>query len=350
MVTTDPARRVHAVHARRLRRELLTAVGFSALAAAAYCVMLGQGPVELSPLQVLDVLTGGGSTRAITVVWELRLPVAVATVVAGAALGAAGSWTQVMARNPLASPDILGVSGGAAVCVVWGTVLLRPEWAQQVPLFWWRAALGLLGAAIVVGLLFALAGFSSAQRVVLVGLALSLLANALVYYALARADMHRAADAQTWLAGSTAFVRMEALLPLCLGLAPFILIGLWAQRQIGLLAHDDATATTLGVDVRRTRACVLLAATGVVAVVVSLVGPIGFVALMAPQVARIVSGAPTPQLLSSAAAGAAVLAGCGVLAGFLPFAAPVGLISAIVGGPVLVWLVWRGVHKNGRVA
>ncbi|WP_336619927.1 iron chelate uptake ABC transporter family permease subunit, partial [Alloscardovia omnicolens] len=92
-------------------------------------------------------------------VWDLRLPVAIATVLVGAALGLAGAWTQTMARNPLASPDILGVSGGAAVLVVAGTVVTRPAWSEGVPTFWWRAALALLGALVIVGLLVLLGGF-----------------------------------------------------------------------------------------------------------------------------------------------------------------------------------------------
>ncbi|MBV7294622.1 iron ABC transporter permease [Corynebacterium sp. TAE3-ERU12] len=344
-MSSSSSAKIRKIQRHRMRREIFTALGFAVLAAIAYCALLGQGPLKLTPLEVIDVLTGGGDRREITVVWELRLPVALATLIVGAALGAAGSWTQIMARNPLASPDILGVSGGAAAFVVFGTVLARPEIAEDLTKFWYRAALALVGATFAIILLVVLAGFGVSQRVVLVGLALSLMSSALIYYVMARANMHRAAEAQTWLSGSTAFVRMDAILPMLLGLVPFLFIGIFAHRRITLLSHDDESATTLGVNVKRTRAEVLCAATGVVAVVVSVVGPIGFIALMAPQVSRIVSGSPVPSPMSGAAAGAALLTVCANIAALLPMSAPVGLVTAIVGGPVLVWLVWRSVRE-----
>jgi len=297
-------------------------------------------------MEVIEVLTGGGTQQAINVVWDLRLPVAIATVLVGAALGLAGAWTQTMARNPLASPDILGVSGGAAVLVVAGTVVTRPAWSEGVPTFWWRAALALLGALVIVGLLVLLGGFGTSQRVVVIGLALSFLTQSLVQYLLLRADLTRATDAQTWLAGSTGFVRMEALFPMVLGLLPFVVLGLCVTRDVPLLSHDDATASTLGVNVTRVRAILLIAATGIVAVVVSFVGPIGFVALLAPQLAKLVAGTPTPHPLCSTFAGAALLAACAVVAGALPFTSPVGLVTAIIGGPALVLLVWLAARRG----
>ena len=118
---------------RRHARVLASTLAFILIALIAYLVLLGQGSVELSPRQVIDVLTGGGSESHIRVVWDLRLPVAIATVIVGTALGLAGSWTQTMARNPLASPDILGVTGGASVLVVLGTVHSRPSFAEGIP-------------------------------------------------------------------------------------------------------------------------------------------------------------------------------------------------------------------------
>ena len=151
---------------------------------------------------------------------------------------------------------------------------------------------------MIVGLLVLLGGFGTSQRVVVIGLALSFLTQSLVQYLLLRADLTRATDAQTWLAGSTGFVRMEALFPMVLGLLPFVVLGLCVTRDVPLLSHDDATASTLGVNVTRVRAILLIAATGIVAVVVSFVGPIGFVALLAPQLAKLVAGTPTPHPVS----------------------------------------------------
>lgn len=337
---------IRSIKRSRKRRILAATSGFALIAAFCYCLILGQGAVKLSPMEVIEVLTGGGTQQAINVVWDLRLPVAIATVLVGAALGLAGAWTQTMARNPLASPDILGVSGGAAVLVVAGTVVTRPAWSEELPTFWWRAALALVGALVIVGLLVLLGGFGTSQRVVVIGLALSFLTQSLVQYLLLRADLTRATDAQTWLAGSTGFVRTEALLPMALGLLPFVVLGLCVTRDVPLLSHDDATASTLGVNVTRVRAILLIAATGIVAVVVSFVGPIGFVALLAPQLAKLVAATPTPHPLCSTFAGAALLAACAVVAGALPFTSPVGLVTAIIGGPALVLLVWLAARRG----
>ena len=212
---------------RRHARVLTSTLAFILIALIAYLVLLGQGSVELSPRQVIDVLTGGGSESHIRVVWDLRLPVAIATVIVGTALGLAGSWTQTMARNPLASPDILGVTGGASVLVVLGTVHSRPSFAEGIPEFWWRACLATIGALLVVLLLAALGGIGTSNRIVIVGIALSLMFQAIVAYLMRSAQVLRAAEAQTWLAGSTGFVRMEVIFPLLAALAPFLAIGIW---------------------------------------------------------------------------------------------------------------------------
>lgn len=326
---------------RKTSRLIGATVLFAAIAAAAYIALLGQGAVELSPAQVLHVLRGGGTSREIAVVWDLRLPVAVATLLVGAALGMAGEWTQTMARNPLASPDILGVTSGAALLVVLGTVTYRPEFSQALPDFWWRAVLALCGAAGVVVLLVALGGVGTSDRIVLTGFALSLMLHAAVSYLLLKAEVLRAVEAQTWLAGSTGFVRIDGVIALSVGVLPFVALGLWCGRDLPLLAHDDTSATALGVNLKARRAALLVAATGISAVVVSVVGPIGFVALLAPHLGRIVARTPNPAPVVSAAAGAALLAVCAVVAGLIPAAAPVGAVSSAIGGVALVLLVWR---------
>lgn len=331
---------------RRHVRVLASTLVFGLIALAAYLVLLGQGPLELSPRQVIDVLTGGGSESHIRVVWDLRLPVALATFLVGAALGVAGSWTQTMARNPLASPDILGVTGGASVLVVLGTVHSRPSFADSIPDFWWRACLAMIGALLVVILLAVLGGIGTSNRIVIVGIALSLMFHAVVAYLMRSAQIQRAAEAQTWLAGSTGFVRMEVIVPLLAALAPFLAIGIWCARELPLLAHDDSSATALGVNISRQRALLLIAATGICAVVVSVVGPIGFIALLAPHLARMVARTPTPLAVASAAAGAALLTLCAVIAGAIPVNAPVGAVSSVIGGCALVVLVWNAARRS----
>ena len=336
---------------RRRRLRLVTVlVVLAAVTGVGYLLLLTIGPVALSPGQVLAALTGGGNARTINLVWDLRLPVAVTTVAIGAALGLAGSWTQTLSRNPVASPDILGVTGGASVAVVAGTVVARPEFSTDMSTFWWRALLALVGAVVIMLLLLTLGGLGSSRRVIVIGVALGLLCHGLVGYLLLRADLSRAAEAQTWLAGSTGLVRSGALLPMALGLALFVVLGASATRDLPLLAHDDATASALGVHVTRVRTVLLVAATGLVAVSVAVVGPVEYVALVAPQAVRLLAKRTAPPPVTSAVAGAAVMTVCAVIAELLPIAAPVGLITAAVGGPVLVGLVIGPARSSARTS
>lgn len=330
--------RAHTARRKRLRLAIVF-VTLAAITAVGYLLLLATGPVPLSAGQVVAALTGGGDTGTTSLVWDLRLPVAVTTVAIGAALGLAGSWTQTLSRNPIASPDILGVTGGAAVAVVAGTVIARPEFSTELSTFWWRAVLALVGAAVIVVLLLTLGGLGSSRRVVVIGVALGLLCHGLVGYLLLRADLSRAAEAQTWLAGSTGLVRSGALLPMAIGLVVFVLLGASVCRDLPLLAHDDATASALGARVTWTRTLLLVAATGLVAVTVAVAGPIEYVALVAPQVVRLLAGRPVPPPVTSAMGGAAVMTVCALAADAMPFTAPVGLVTAVLGGPVLVALV-----------
>lgn len=297
----------------------------AALGILAYVALLCLGPVMLSPLDVLAALTGGGSARAVHVVWELRLPVAIVTALTGAALATAGYWSSSVARNPLASPDMLGISGGAAVFVV----------AFPVTDFWTRAGLALAGALTFLCVLLLLGFRRSIQQLILIGVALALFAQSAVSYLLLRADLMRATEAQVWLTGSTGFARWEVVVPLVLGLLPFLALGLSQHRDLPILAHDDATAISLGVRISRVRVLLIVAATGIAAVVVSVVGPLAFVALVAPQLARMMGGG----VVLSAMTGATLLLVCAVVAVLLPVSVPVGLLTSAIGGVMLVYLV-----------
>lgn len=337
-----------AFRVRRTGHPLAATAVFALVAAIAYLLLLGLGPTALGYGEVFAALTGGGSRQAVTIVWDLRLPVAIATVVVGAALGLAGSWTITMSRNPLASPDFLGISGGASVAVVGGISIVGPALGLALDAFWPRAGLAMLGALVVLAVLLALGGFGSSRRIVLIGFALALMCQSAVSFILLRTDLNRAASSQLWLAGSTGLVRSDAVLPLVLGLVPFVLVAAFVGRHVPLLAHDDDTASSLGVDVARVRAVLLVCATGLVAVTVSVVGPVVFVALVSPHLARLVARTSTPPQWASAAAGAAVLGTCAVVAALLPVSAPVGLLTCIVGGVTLVVLTLHGLRATDR--
>ncbi|MCK7638369.1 FecCD family ABC transporter permease [Corynebacterium pygosceleis] len=306
-----------------------------------YALLLATGPVSFTVPELIEVLTGGGTRTQITVVWELRLPIAVATVTTGALLGTAGAWTQTAVRNPLASPDVMGISGGAAVAVVAGTIFLPVQNHASMSVFWWRFILAALGALTVIVLLWVLSGSANGTRLVLTGVGISLFSHQAVRFMLSRTDLRETADAQTWLAGSTGLVREPALTPLFLGALPFLLIGMYFSRDLPILIHGDVTATVLGVDAAVVRSMMIIAATGLAAVCVSVTGPIGFVALVAPQLARILAGAPTPPPYASASVGAAMMTLCAVSVNLLPAPVPVGTLTSALGGVALTMLVVR---------
>ncbi|MDU0479356.1 iron ABC transporter permease [Staphylococcus chromogenes] len=303
------------------------------LAAGGYLAALSVGALFVGPADVIAVLNGGGPASMVNIIWELRLPVAIVTAVAGAALAIAGAWTQTLARNPLASPDLLGISGGASLAVVAATAL------TDVNNAWLRSGYALAGAVAMLALLLVLGRKEPIDRLIVIGVALALFAQGAVSFLLLRADILRATEAQVWLAGSTAFARWEVVAPLLIGLVPFVLLGLSQHRDMRILAHDDVTALALGVRVSRTRLLFVVAATGIVAVIVSIVGPITFVALVAPQLARLIGNTPTPPVLLSALTGAALLLWCATIAAALPVTVPVGLLTSALGGVMLVYLM-----------
>lgn len=302
---------------------------------------------------VLAVLLGGGDGGQRFVVFELRMPRALTGALVGAALGLAGAILQSIARNPLASPDTLGIGWGASVGAVAVIVLggsaggISGAVAQVgVPM---GAAVGGLAATVVV---FGLSWRSGVQsnRLLLVGVATSLICANLVYWALTWTDLQDAARAQTWLTGSlhaadwdrvgTAAVALAVLLPLSLG----------AARVIFAIGLGGDTARALGVRVNGARLGLLVGAALLTCAATAAAGPITFVALAAPQIALRLCRAPQPPLLAATLLGGVLtLSADQVAAGlFAPTQLPVGIFTAILGAPFLMYLIVAR-HREGHL-
>lgn len=215
--------------------------------------------------------------------------------------------------------------GGAAVGAVASLSLGNSGGASTT-------AWALVGAAVTVAAVLSIAGIKNVTRLILIGFAVALFTQAVVSYLILTADIRDAATSQVWLSGSTGLVRSPDLPRLILGVIPFLLLGLIGAHNLPILSHDDATIAGLGVRAGAERARFIIAATGCVGVVVSIVGPIGFIALIAPHLARIATRAPLASPLVSTAAGAALMGLCEVAAEFLPFTVPVGIITLAIGG------------------
>ncbi len=312
------------------------------------CVGLGRGDYPLSVPQVLAVLAGGGEQLDRFIVLELRLPRGLAAVLVGAALAVSGALTQTVSRNPLASPDILGITAGASAAAV-ALIVATGSGVLGGAL----GALGLPLAALLGGLLTAAAVYVLAWRggvegfrLVLIGIGANALFVALTNWMLVSADINDVSQAQVWLTGSLNGAGWSQVVPTALALA---VLGGWLVTgafTMGALRLGDDTARSLGVRLQTQRAVLLLSACALAGIATAAAGPIGFVALAAPQVALRLVRSPGPPLIASALTGAALVVAADILARtVLPVALPVGLVTSALGGPFLLYLLVRSNRK-----
>ncbi len=326
-------------------------IRLAALAAAlifALVLGIGLGPYPLSPGQILGLLTGAESDPAAqTVLWNIRGPRVIAAALIGAALAAAGAAYQVVFRNPLVSPDILGVSAGAGFGAVLGILLGLPVMAIQMMGF----GFGLTTVALVIGLTLALRGGGQLLVMVLCGIVIGALAGAGISLVKLLADPDEQLPAITfWLMGSLAGVKRVDLLAaapaVVLGLLPLILL----RWRIGLLALGDDEARAMGVEAGRLRLLVIASATLMTAAAVALAGVIGWIGLMVPHMARLVAGPRFDRMLPAALLiGAAFMVLVDTAARTIALMeVPLGILTAILGAPVFVLLLARGARAwNG---
>jgi iron complex transport system permease protein len=341
--------RVGPVSAAYRRRQLVVPVLVLAVLVLTAAVSLGRGDFPISVPEVLRTLVGLGEDTQRFIVLELRAPRIVVGVLVGVALGLSGALIQTFARNPLASPDVLGVTGGASIGAVAVIVLAGTTTAGGL-----LGGLGLPAAALAGGLLVALLVFGLAwrsgidgYRLVLVGIGLSAMAQAIVSYLLTRSEIRDAAIANVWITGSLNGRGWDQALPLALALLVLLPAALTLGRVLGVLQFGDETARALGVRVPLAQGVTVVVAVGLAAFAVSAAGPIQFVALVVPQIAVRLTGGSRPPLLASGLLGALLVVGSDLLARtVLPTSFPVGVVTAVIGAPYLLWLLVRGRRRT----
>lgn len=311
------------------------------------------GDFTIAPAEVVRVLLGGGAPMDRVVVTELRLPRVVAAALVGLALGAAGAVTQSVAGNPLASPEVLGITAGAsagavAVIVLGGAGVAGLTLEPGPSAVTVAALLGGLVAAAVVHAASWRAGLDG-LRLVLVGVAVSAVLVALTNWLLVAARITDAARATQWLSGSLAPARWDSV-QLLTAVVVLAGCGLAATgRALRALRLGDDTARALGVRVQPARVGLLLSAVALTAAAVAVAGPIGFVALVAPQVALRLMRSAGPPVLGGALLGAALLLAADLLARVvLPAQLPVGVVTTVVGAPYLLLLLGRQIQGGTR--
>lgn len=326
---------------------IAVALGLSALVVVLFGFEIALGDFDLSLGQVVDVLTGGGTRAQRFVVHDLRLPRALLCLAIGVALAVAGALTQSISRNALASPDILGITAGASAAAV-ALLALGPTMSLGlldrlgVPLS------ALLGAFVTAAVIFGLSyrGGITGYRLILVGIGVNAVLVAVTGWMLTNADINNVSRAQVWLNGSVGQANWNSVPVVLVSVAVLVTLAIIGSFTLGALRLGDDTAAALGINVQRAQAILLLLAVGLAAAATAAAGPVGFVALAAPQIAiRLTRSAGPPIVVSGLVGAVLVLAADLIARVVLPVELPVGLVTSALGGPFLLYLLVRANRK-----
>ncbi len=319
-------------------RAVLVGSVLSLLVIGLAVLLLGTGSLPIRASEVLASLLGQGDNAMVDrIVSRVRLPRVLTAVLVGSALGMAGAIFQSIARNPLGSPDVIGFTTGAASGAIVQIILFD---AGPLATALAAVAAGMLTALLV--LLLARRGQGSqGYRLVLVGIGMGATLSGLNQLLLVTGDLDQALFAQLWLAGSLNTRTWAHVMPAALGLALIVPVALLHRRELALMEMGDGTASQLGVAVERSRLRLVLAAVGLTAIATAAAGPIAFIALAGPQLARRLTRTAGVPLVCAALMGATLLLVADWLSQRLAATAqlPVGLVTGVLGGCYLLWLI-----------
>lgn len=346
--TTASTPSVRALARHRLRVEAGVVAGLLVAVAALVLLSLCAGEDWLSPREIVDALRQRLPGGDKFLVEELRAPRAFGAVVAGFGLGLAGAVTQSVLRNPLASPDIIGVTAGAGAAAV--AVLAGGSSLAFATVGGSLAATAVAGGLVAAGLVLLLAwsrdpgrGGLRPGRVVLVGLGINAGFGSLSYWLLLKADLPDLTAALIWLSGSLNQSSYATSVPAAVVVGGVGLVVLLAQRWLGLLRFDDITIRSLGVVPARAQLLQIGLAVIVASAATAVAGPIGFVAFVAPQIAHRLTRGAGAGPFTGGLVGAVLVLGADLIGReLLPVNMPVGLVTALLGAPFLLWLLLRG--------
>jgi len=306
-----------------------------------FCLSAG-GPKPISLAETFATITGGGTPMQRLLIMELRVPRILAGLFSGAALGAAGCLMQTLARNRLATPGIVGIDNGATAFAVASIVGVTTSMAPSM--------LALSGAATAAAMTFVLAAGAGARgyRFIVVGIAVGALFGALTNFMLARAAIDAANAAYPWTVGSLNARPKVTVHLLGYSLPILLLLSLMLTRGLSAMRFTDSVAIGLGVRLQAMRVGTLIVTVCLTALAVAVCGPVGLVALIAPEAARYLGGHHGVPVLNAALTGATltVFADWVGRTIFSPIELPVGIIMAIIGGPYLLWIILRQSAQN----
>lgn len=331
------------------RRTLRVSLALAAilLVAFALAMTLGDYPVPLPDvvLSLLSPLTGVKNPGIDFIILNVRLPRAVLAVLSGVAFALSGSIFQTLLRNPLASPDIIGISHGASAAAVFCIIVLN--WSGT-PL-----AFGALGGALLTALVIYVLAWRdgvSPYRVVLIGIAMAAILSASISYLFTRARIAEVQEALGWLVGSLNAASTSQIVPLATALVLLVPTGLLLTRSLATLQLGDDTARALGSRVEFNRLGLVVVAVALSAFATAAVGPVAFVAFVAGPIARQLLGSGRRGFVPAMLVGAITMLGSDMLAQHAIPATqlPVGVVTGLFGALFLLWLLTTS-SRAGRV-
>ncbi|MEV0263183.1 iron chelate uptake ABC transporter family permease subunit [Streptomyces sp. NPDC050617] len=316
-----------------------------AVALAVSVVLIGVGDFPMSTADVLRTLTGGGTTAQEFIVQDLRLPRVLVALLVGAAFGMAGAVFQSVARNPLGSPDVIGFGQGSTVGALAVIVLFHGSTVAV-------SAGSIVGGLVTGVAIYALAWKKGVHgyRLVLIGIGAAAMLTGLIGYLLVEANPSDASRSVAWMVGSLSGRDWDQVWPLLAVCAVLFPVVLGHGRGLKMLEMGDDAAYALGVRVERTRLVLMLSAVLLTASATAAAGPVAFIALAAPQLARRLTRAPGPNLAAAACMGAALLvtADWATQRIFGADRLPVGALTGMLGGCYLLWLLFTE-RRAGRI-
>ncbi|MFF2176468.1 FecCD family ABC transporter permease [Lysinibacillus sp. NPDC058147] len=308
------------------------------------------GDSFINPIKVLQVLIGNGSEFDQLIIVDFRMPRIFLAAFAGMALAVAGAILQGIIKNPLASPDIIGISAGGGAAVVGFLAIFSDSNHSLTVSIDWLPLAGFIGATIV-GLIvyvFAWKDGVTPTRLVLIGIGVSAFMQAITTMLMIIGPIYQASEANKWITGSVKsadWSQVQIVVPLILIL---LLITFFITRQLNVQELGDDTAASLGQSVQKTRLFLLLLSSSLVASAISFAGAIGFVGLIAPHIARRIVGPSFGVLIPTSAAVGALLVMVADIIGrtaFSPLEVPAGVFTAAIGAPYFIYLLFRNPRR-----
>ncbi|MCW1250486.1 iron chelate uptake ABC transporter family permease subunit [Acaricomes phytoseiuli] len=331
----------------------MVGAGLGAVVLGLFAILVLLGRFMVSVPDFFAILFGENIPGASFIVMESKLPRALLGALVGAAFGAAGLIFQTLLRNPLASPDIIGISSGASASAVLAIVLFAAGGTTV-------SVLAIVGAVIVALLISMLSRQhhgqqlerpgSAGSRLILIGIAIAAMAQAVVIFLMQRAEFARAQEALVWTIGSLNPANWERVGALFIGLAvlaPFV-IGM--ATRLGILQLGDDAAAGLGVRVGRSRMGLILLGVVLAALATAAAGPVAFVSFLAGPISRRLLQGRVNLAVAALVGAAIVLAGEFIATNLIPGGPlPVGVVTGAAGAPFLLWLLIRSNRRENSV-